>query len=110
MKSNDCSERCCAITQFGLNADFPRPVQSRRHDMLYVTYLRTCDGSTREDLCQILIKDIREALSLQARPLAADLLVVLTMLENDCGRAPSEEIVGYQSPRVAGMISGDKAA
>ena len=71
MKADDCPFRCSALAQFGLNTDIPRLARSRRHDMLHVTYLRACGGAAREDLCQILIKDIHEAMRLDARPLAA---------------------------------------
>jgi len=111
MKADDCSVRCSAITQFGLNADIPRLARSRRHDMLHDTYIRACGGSTREDLCQILIQDIHEALRLQSRPLAADLLVVLNMIVGECGRAATEEIVAFQTARApTPILGGGKAA
>jgi len=48
----------------------------RRHDVLYLSYRNNC-GRVQEDLCQMLIKDIRDALRLGAKMLAADLLIVL---------------------------------
>lgn len=113
MKADDCPFRCSALAQFGLNTDIPRLARSRRHDMLHVTYLRACGGATREDLCQILIKDIHEAMRLDARPLAADLLVVLGMVVCDCDHAAScsstEEVIAFTPARTASAI-GDRAA
>lgn len=110
MKADDCSVRCNAIRQFALSADIPQLPRSRRHDMLFVTYLRACGGSTHEDLCQILIQDIQEASRLESPSLAADLLVVLGIVVDECGRATDEEILAFQSPRATAPISGEKAA
>ena len=114
MKADDCPFRCSALAHFGLNTDIPRLARSRRHDMLHTTYLRACGGASREDLCQILIKDIHEALKLDARPLAADLLVVLGIVVGDCRHAAScsstEEAIAFTPVRAAPPIGGDRAA
>lgn len=110
MKAADFSPSSCAIAQSGMNDEIPLPPRSRRHDMLYVTYLRACGGSTREDLCQILIQDIHEALRLQSRPLAADLLVVLGMIVSEYEKQPIEEILAVQTGRAAAQLGGKKAA
>lgn len=114
MKADDCSVRCSAIAQFALNIDIPRLPRARRHDMLHATYLRACCGASREDLCQILIKDIREAQRLDALPLAADLLAVLGIMVGECDHpaccATPEEIVAFSPLRMAAPIGGDKAA
>ena len=78
--------------------------------MLHDTYLRACGGSTREDLCQILIQDIHEALRLQSRSLAADLLVVLGMIAAKCDRKQIMEIPALQTGRTAAQLGGEKAA
>ena len=114
MKADDCSVRCSAIAQFALNIDIPRLPRSRRHDMLHATYLRACSGASREDLCQILIKDIREAQRLDARPLAADLLVVLAIIVGECDHAACSasivEITAFKPIREMQPIGGDRAA
>lgn len=114
MKADDCPHRCSALAHFGLNADLPRMARSRRHDMLHATYLRACGGSSREDLCQILIKDIREAQRLDARPLAADLLVVLGIIVGECDHAACaasiQDIAALTPVRVTQPIGGDRAA
>jgi len=110
MKADDCSVRCNAIGQFALSADIPQLPRSRRHDMLFATYLRACGGSTDEDLCQILIQDIQEASRLESPCLAADLLVVLGIVVGECGRAPANEIASFHIPRAAGTTGGEKAA
>ncbi len=114
MKADDCSERCSALAQFGLNTDIPRLARSRRHDMLHTTYLRAFGGATREDLCQILIKDIHEAMQLNARPLAADLLVVLGIIVGACDHAAcgasTEELIPFTPARTPAPMGGDRAA
>lgn len=110
MKADDCSVRCRALGQFARKDDIPRLPRSRRHDMLFITYLRACGGSTQEDLCQILMQDIQEALRLESRSLAADLLVVLGIVAGECGRKPAREFVAFQTPRKPGVIGGEKAA
>lgn len=110
MKVDDCSVHCSAIGQFALNADLPRLPRSRRHEMLFDTYMRACSGSTPEDLCQILIQDIQDALRLQSRALATDLLVVLRIVVGECGLPAAKEIASFQFPRLTGPIGGEKAA
>lgn len=55
----------------------------RRHEMLYATYRNTC-GRAREDLCQMLANDIRDARRLGATALADDLAVVLGRVASEC--------------------------
>lgn len=59
---------------------------ARRHDMLYATYRNTC-GRAREDLCQMLAKDIRDARRLGAASLADDLAIVLGRVASECDSA-----------------------
>ncbi len=56
---------------------------ARRHEMLYATYRNTC-GRAREDLCQMLANDIRDARRLGATALADDLAVVLGRVASEC--------------------------
>jgi hypothetical protein len=110
MKADDCSIRCCAIGKFGAKAGIERLPRTRRHDMLYATYVRACSGATREDLCQILILDIEEAIRLQSQSLAADLLVVLEIVVRECGLSPIEHIVAFQTPVAPTLVGGEHAA
>jgi hypothetical protein len=59
---------------------------ARRHEMLYATYRNTC-GRAREDLCQMLANDIRDARRLGATALADDLAVVLGRVASECDLA-----------------------
>ncbi len=110
MKADDCSVRCCAIGKFGAKAGIERPPRTRRHDMLYATYMRACSGATREDLCQILILDIEEATRVQSQSLAADLLVVLGIVVGECDIAKIERIVAFKTPVSPAHVGGEQAA
>ena len=101
MRTGDCRETCAA---FSLMDDAPGAPCARRHEMLYATYRNTCSRA-REDLCQMLASDIRDARRLGATALADDLAVVLGLVVDDCPEAsaatPSMATVRSAASRAA---------
>lgn len=85
MQENVCQANCAA---YPLSDDRAGAACARRHEMLYVTYRNTC-GRAREDLCQFLARDIRDARRLGATDLADDLAVVLGRVASECDRFPA---------------------
>lgn len=76
MKHSDSLEQYADLMKNCASGVIPQVDHARRHDVLYLSY-RNNYGRAQEDLCQMLIKDIRDALRLGAKFLAADLLIVL---------------------------------
>ena len=83
MQESVCQVNCAA---YPLIDDGAGVACARRHEMLYVTYRNTC-GRAREDLCQFLARDIRDAQRLGAKALADDLAVVLRLVAENCPEA-----------------------
>ena len=76
MTSTGCLEQYADLMKNCALGAIPKVEHARRHDVLYLSY-RNNYGRVQEDLCQMLIKDIRDALRLGSKLLAADLLIVL---------------------------------
>jgi hypothetical protein len=76
MKPSSCLEQYADLMKNCALGAIPQVEHARGHDVLYLSY-RNNYGRAQEDLCQMLIKDIRDALRLGAKLLAADLLIVL---------------------------------
>lgn len=94
MSGNDCRENCAAR---GMIDGGGAAACARRHEMLYATYRNTC-GRAREDLCQMLARDIRDARRLGATALADDLAIVLGRLASECDLAAAPRNVVDQLP------------